>query len=152
MTSPVTFETTTPRHSLAMLAAGQTQKEFFVNEAFSRIDALLHPAVEGEADTPPAAPSPGECWLVADPAIDAWHGHGKELACWDGIQWTYCSPVDGMQILDRSSGGRLFYRDGWVRAARPPSPDGGAVVDVEARAAIDAIVDILATVSIFPDN
>lgn len=152
MTQPVTFDTTTPRHSFAMLAAGQAQREFFVNEALARIDALLHPAIEGEASAPPTDPAPGDCWLVGNPAADDWQGREGSLASWDGTQWTYCRPVDGMHVVDRSNHGRMSYLGGWNRTARPDLPSGGAVVDVEARTAIAAIVDILATLTIFPPD
>ena len=150
MTTPVSFDATTARHALAMLVPGQAQKELSVNETFARIDALLHPAVEGEATTPPQDPVAGECWIVAQPASGAWQGHEGELACWDGTQWTLCTPIDGMQVFDRSESSRIVYEGGWNRVERPTSPSGGAVVDVEARAAIEAIIDIFATLSIFP--
>ena len=129
---------------------GQAQKELSVNETFARIDALLHPAVEGEATTPPQDPVAGECWIVAQPASGAWQGHEGEFACWDGTQWTLCTPIDGMQVFDRSESSRIVYAGGWNRVERPSPPSGGAVVDVEARAAIEAIIDIFATLSIFP--
>ena len=150
MTQPVTFDTTTARHSLAMLAAGQAQREFFVNEAFARIDALLHPVIEGEADSPPPEPVPGQCWLVASAATDDWQGRDGSLASWDGNQWTYCTPVDGMHVFDRSRNCRISYLAGWTLAARPDLPAGGSIIDIEARAAIAAIIDMLATLAIFP--
>lgn len=120
MTTPVSFDATTPRHALAMLVPGQAQKELSVNETFARIDALLHPAVEGEATTPPQDPVAGECWIVAQPASGAWQGHVGELACWDGTQWTLCTPIDGMQVFDRSQSSRIVYAGGWnVSSGRP---------------------------------
>lgn len=136
-----------PQHSHA---AGQAQKEVFVNEAFARIDALLHPVIEGEASEPPLSPEPGECWVVASTASGAWTDREAELASWDGTQWTYCEPQEGMWLFDRSSNGRLVFRDGWQRLARPTGPDGGAVIDSEVRATLAALVDMLATAGLFP--
>lgn len=50
----------TPRFALPHLYPGQTQKEWFHNEALQRIDVLLCPAVDGPAMTsPPASPAVG---------------------------------------------------------------------------------------------
>lgn len=150
MTEPVAFDTTTPRQALPMLVAGQAQKEFFVNEAFARIDALLHPVVEGEASAPPTAPAPGESWVVADPASGDWAGHAHALASWDGAQWTFCAPAEGMQVFDRTLGARRVFLGAWHSPVRPAQPTGGDVADGEARAAITAIIDMLATLGFFP--
>ncbi|WP_370190530.1 DUF2793 domain-containing protein [Qipengyuania sp.] len=150
MTEPIAFDAQSARHALPLLVAGQAQKEFFVNEAFARIDALLHPAIEGEAIEPPAAPQPGECWLVAAPATGSWAQHEEELASWDGTQWTFCAPHDGMMLFDGATGARIVFRSGWQRITRPAAPTGGAVVDSEARAAITLMRDMLATLGLFP--
>lgn len=118
----------------------------------ARIDTLLHPAIEGEAGEPPVSPDSGDCWLVAEPASGAWQGHEAALASWDGIQWTFCLPVEGLIVLDRATGARLAYRDGWNRSARPTAPSGGSVVDSEARAAIIALTDMLATLTLIPSE
>ncbi len=152
MTEPIAFDARSARHELPLLVAGQAQKEFFVNEAFTRIDALLHPAIEGEATEPPDSPSPGECWLVAAPASGAWVEHDSELASWDGNQWTYCAPCEGMLLFDRSTSARIVFSGGWQRVSRPATPAGGTVVDVEARAAISAISDMLATLGLIPPS
>lgn len=145
MTDPIQFDTATPRHSFPMLAAGQAQKELFVNEALARIDTLLHPAVEGEASDPPVDPEAGKCWLVAGNATGEWIGQDGRIAGWDGTQWTFCAPQEGMLVFDLSSGKRHCYAGGWHSASRPASPSGGSIVDQEARAAIDAIIATLQT-------
>ncbi len=150
MTDPLDFSALTPRHSLPLLVAGQAQRELFVNEALARIDLLLHPAVAGEAADPPGDPAEGEGWLVAAAAGGEWAGRDHQLAVWDGSGWTYCPPVEGMIVHDTATGQRLSYADGWRRAARPEAPSGGSVVDAEARIAIAALIDILATVSLIP--
>ena len=130
------------------MPVGQAQKEFFVNEALARIDALLHPAFETVANTPPAVPAAGECWLVGPAPLGEWEGQADALAFWDGVQWSFCAPADGMQMFDRAEGQWILFRSGWRRATRPQTPTGGSTIDVEARAAIGAIIDAIATLSI----
>lgn len=143
MSDPITFASASPRHGLPFLFAGQTQKEFFVNEAHALVDALLHPAIEGEDDTPPSAPVEGECWLVGDAPTGAWEDHAGTLASYQAGGWIFAPPRDGLRVLDRATGQEIRYRDGWQRPATTPEPTGGATVDAEARAAIAELVDAL---------
>lgn len=152
MTQPIPFDAATPRLDLPLLAAAQAQKEAFVNEALARIDVLLHPVVKGSTTAPPSNPQAGECWVVAATASDAWSEREEMLACWDGEQWTFCQPLAGMHVYNADSGERWVYRDEWIRAERPDEPSGGAVVDAQAREAIVALIDKLATLAIFPDD
>lgn len=82
MAEPIIFQSVTPRHGLPNLYSGQSQKEFFVNEAHARIDCLLHPAIELETSTPPTAPQEGQTWLVGAEAENEWEGQEGNLASW----------------------------------------------------------------------
>lgn len=123
--------------------AGQAQKEVFVNEAHALADALLHPAIEGEADAPPAAPAAGECWLVGDTPTGDWVGHAGEIASFQPGGWIFAAPRDGVRVLDRSTGQDIRYRGTWQRPETPAAPSGGTTVDAEARAAIADLVAAL---------
>jgi len=151
MSDPITFVSTSPRYELPLLFAGQSQKEFFVNEAHARLDALLHPAVEGETNDPPASPAEGECWLVADAPTGAWEGHAGSLACWSANDWLFIAPRAGMRLYDLLSGQMRLYRGGAWSIAEPPTvPSGGTMVDAEARAAIAGLRAALAAAGIVP--
>ena len=143
MSDPMTFTSASPRFAIPLLFAGQSQKEFFVNEAHALVDALLHPAVEGEDDAPPSAPAEGECWLVGEEPGGAWADHAGALASYQAGGWIFAAPRDGMRLLDRSTGQQILYRAGWRRPAAPPEPTGGATVDAEARVAITGLVEAL---------
>lgn len=123
--------------------AGQAQKEFFVNEAHALLDALLHPAVEGEANDPPMSPVQGETWLVGSAPTSAWAEHTGDLASFQAGTWVFAAPRDGLRVLDKSAGQDIRYDGGWQRAATPASPTGGATIDSEARAAIAELVSAL---------
>ena len=143
MSDPIVFTSASPRFGLPLLFAGQAQKEVFVNEAHALTDALLHPAIEGEANVPPAAPAAGECWLVGDTPTGAWADHAGEIASFQAGGWIYTTPRDGVRVLDRSSGQDVRYRGGWQRPVTPAAPTGGTTVDAEARAAIAGLVAAL---------
>lgn len=143
MIEPLSFPSTTPRHGLPLLFAGQAQKEATINAAQLLADLLLHPAIEGEAAAPPANPAEGSSWLVAAPAGGPFIGHEGALAGYAAGAWTFAAPRDGMRVFDRSTGQFLLYLGGWRREAAPAYPAGGTTIDVEARAAIVAILQLL---------
>jgi hypothetical protein len=125
------------------MLAGQSQKEFYVNEAHSLTDALLHAACEGEAADPPATPAEGEAWLVGAGATGAWVGEDGKFATYQAGNWLFAAPNDGMHVFDRSTGQTVLYRGGWLRTATPAGPTGGTTVDAEARTAIADLVAAL---------
>ncbi|MGN6499180.1 MAG: DUF2793 domain-containing protein [Tsuneonella sp.] len=149
MTDPLSFTSTSPRHELPFLFAGQAQKEFFVNEAHARIDALLHPAVLGEVTQPPASATAGDCWLVGAGAEGEWSGFGGAIACWQASEWILLRPTRGMRAYDVSSGQFLVFTDTWLRAAAPAAPVGGTTVDAQARDAIATLLAALKSVGVF---
>jgi hypothetical protein len=154
----------TPRFALPFILPGQAQKELFHNEALTRIDAALHPAVEGPpAAAPPADPEEGQCWIVAAAAGGDWSGRAGMLAMWSGGGWRFVAPAPGTSAWNKAAGlPLLFDGDSWrsgewicaglevdgvrvVGSRQPPvpSPSGGTIIDAEARAAIAAITAAL---------
>lgn len=154
------------RLALPFLLPGQAQKEFFHNEALARIDVTLCAAVEGAPSAVmPAAPEPGQSWIVAAGASGAWSGQDDHLACWTSGGWRFVAPVEGMLAWNKADGLYLFWNgNAWStgewnvsrliieekqivgpRLSALPVPAGGGVIDVEARVAIDAICAALKT-------
>ena len=152
MPDPISFTSASPRYALPLLFSGQVQREHFVNEAHALVDALLHPAVEGTADAPPAGPDDGECWLVGDEPTGAWADHAGALASYLAGDWIFAAPRDGLEMLDRSTGQRIRYRGGWQRSGTPAEPSGGTTVDAEARAAIAELIEVLIVAGILAQD
>ena len=154
----------TERLALPQILPGQAQKEIFHNEALQILDALVAAAVEEAPRTsPPATPVAGTCFIVADGAAGEWLGRDGQLAAFTAGGWRYIPPVEGMTVHVRSSGEMALYRAGsWEfgivrgsslllggtqvvgpRSAAIADSTGGTVIDVEARAAVTAILAAL---------
>lgn len=155
---------TTARFGLPFLFPGQAQKELFHNEALSRIDLALQPAVEGAPTASvPAEPLEGQCWIVGIGAGGAWAGKSGQLAGWSEGGWRFLTPVPGFSVWNKAAGVPLVW-DGaaWgtgevacsglvvggarvVSQRQPavPSPSGGTIIDAEARSAIAAVIAAL---------
>ena len=149
MSDPIVFETATARFELPLLFAGQAQKEFYVNEALSRADLLLHCAIEGETAAPPAAPQAGQVWLVAASPTSIFVDHAASLAGWTGNGWRFVLPQDGLRVFDRSYGAFRLYHGSWQCQIIPNAPNGGSVVDAEARGAIAQLLERLVEAGVF---
>ncbi|WP_299309869.1 DUF2793 domain-containing protein [uncultured Croceicoccus sp.] len=139
MTEPVTFDESTPRFAFPMLYAAQAQKEYFVNEALSRVDALMQCVVEGIASSEPATPQNGQNWIVANAASGAFQGQDGKIACRQQGQWLFAAPSPAMLVFDRTLGKQRRFDGEWVSAQEVELPGGGPIVDTEARAAIAAL-------------
>ncbi len=154
----------TSRLGLPFIEPGQAQKELFHNEALRLIDVALAAAVETVgANAPPASPADGQCFIVGPAPTGAWAGQANAIAGYAAGGWRFVAAVAGMRALDKASGQTATF-DGaaWVvgtvkgatlqlagsqvvgaRGAAVANPSGGANADVEARAAIVAILDRL---------
>lgn len=142
MTEAVTFNHNTPRLQLALLHAAQAQKEITHNEALMRLDILVGSNVEAIVNDPAALdPDEGQCWIVGDSPTGAWAGKAKALACATSSGWVFVNPITGMRTygIDQASD-YMFDGTGWIAASAIESPSGGSVVDVEMRAAFEALL------------
>lgn len=143
------FEDRSARFGLPFLFPGQVQREFYVNESLARIDMLLHPAIEGEVSTPPSAPLAGQIYLVSSGSDPAWSDKEGHLACWDGQQWSFVAPRLGMQVFDLSQSHYRRFDGSWLAQTAPAEPEGGSVVDTEARGAIMQLIEALKRAGIY---
>ena len=155
---------TTPRLALPFILPGQAQKELFHNEALTRIDLALHPAVEeAPVAAPPAGPVEGQCWIVAAPGSGAWDGRDGMLAMWSEGGWRFVAPAPGTIAWNKAAALPLLWdgsqwREGALlcaglivngvqvvgaRQAGVPNPSGGTIIDEEARAAINLLIAAL---------
>jgi len=143
MSEPITFPAGTRNARLPLLYAGQAQKEFFVNQALTVLDALSPRAVVASLSEPPAQALDGDCFRITDPAAGSWSDKSEQIAISVGGSWHFVSPAEGTLVFDRAAGYWLTYRSGWQFATAPAEPAGGTVVDVEARTAIAQLLQTL---------
>lgn len=148
MPDSLSYASTTPRLGLPMLFTGQSQKEVTVNEALQAIDLLVGAVVEGVLGTPPAEPAIGQMWIVGNAGSAAFSGHDGELAAWTEGGWRFFRPYTGLRVDDLSVNAQRIFDGTWALAASPAAPEGGANVDVEARACIVALLQALRTARI----
>lgn len=109
----------TARLDLPFIMAGQALKHITHNDALEKLDALVQPIVQSRALTaPPAAPLPGDAWIVPAGASGAWSGHGDEIAAFQSGAWRFYDPAEGWQVFDRASDALLIYSgSAWVPVA-----------------------------------
>ena len=132
-----------PRHALPYLAVAQAAKEVTHNEALCRIDALLHPLIELRLAFPPVPvlADAGKCWLVAQGAAGEWQGYDNMVAIWTGGSWRFQAATAGMRVRNRQEATEMMWSgSAWISPPAIAVPQSGAVVDVEARAAIAALL------------
>lgn len=148
MVDPIAFASSTPALALPLLIAGQAQKEFFVNEALWMLDALHARSVIASLSAPPTAAVEGACYRVTAPASGSWTGEEDRIAVRIAGGWRFVTPADGWLVFDRAAGRLVIFRSEWHPATIIAAPTGGAVVDNEARAALNALIAALGTMGV----
>ncbi|MEM9501975.1 MAG: DUF2793 domain-containing protein [Pseudomonadota bacterium] len=152
MTQSISFPSVTPNFSLPLLFAGQAQKEFFVNQSFALIDAMLRQGIAASMSAPPTSPNDGEAYRITTPAEGEWTGHEDEIAIRIAGAWSFIPAADGMLLFDRAAGQFILFRSGWRSAFNPGNLQGGDVVDLEARTAILELIEALRTIGILSES
>jgi hypothetical protein len=148
MSDPIAFASSTPSLGLPLLVAGQAQKEFFVNQALSLLDAMHVRSVNSSRPTPPSSADEGECFLVSAFAAGVWTAREDQIAVRIGGDWHFIEPTEGMQLFDRDKGRILVFRSQWMPAIAPALPTGGTVIDTEARASLSALIQALLAIGV----
>ena len=154
----------TPRWALPLLTAGQAQKEITHNEALTLLDLVVPPGVGGVGlATPPDAPVPGQAWVVGDQPVAAWKDRAAMLAGWTEGGWRFLPPRQGLSVWNKAEQcrsdwdgaawrtGRVVARELTVNGKKVlgaqqsaiVQPDGGQVIDIEGRYALNAVISAL---------
>ncbi|MBY0408381.1 MAG: DUF2793 domain-containing protein [Rickettsiales bacterium] len=88
----------TPHLGLTLVEQSQAQKEITVNEALSRVDALLNTgAISRAVATPPGAPLAGDVYIVGASATGAWAGKSGQITYFEQV-WRFVVPRAGMTL------------------------------------------------------
>jgi hypothetical protein len=89
---------TTPHIGITLVEQSQAQKEVTVNQALTRIDAVLGNGAKSRIlATPPTTPTSGDLYIIAASPTGAWAGQAGKLAFYDTI-WRFITPVEGMTV------------------------------------------------------
>lgn len=155
---------TTHRFGIPLLSAGQAQKELTHNEALVKADMLLHAVVQTvEPAAVPEAPETGQCWIAGAQSTGPWAGQAGTIACWTAGGWRFSAPVEGMEVWSLADGMTARFLSGaWQlgrvdavsvriggenvlgpRSSAIADPQGGNLVDSEARQAVSLILAAL---------
>lgn len=121
-----------------------------MNECHARLDMLLHPTVEGEANVPPVAPAEGAAWIVGETPSGDWGGRSGQIAGWQSGNWIFVEPRPGMTVFDQSNGSVARFDGSWLYPQPVAEPAGGAIEDSEARTAISALISALTAAGVLP--
>ena len=103
--------TNTARLNLPLVAAAQAQKHVTVNEALSRLDAVVQLSVKSRVETvPPTLVVENDVFLVpATGGVNAWSGHANQLAYYINGGWDFVDPLPGWKTFVADEGVHLTF-------------------------------------------
>ena len=90
--------TTTNNLGISLVEQSQSQKEITINQAITRIDALLNTGAKSRSTaTPPSSPAAGDLYIVATSPTGDWTGQAEKIAYFDTI-WKFITPNEGISL------------------------------------------------------
>ncbi|MBW7921589.1 MAG: DUF2793 domain-containing protein [Rubellimicrobium sp.] len=106
----------TPNLALPFLLPAQAQKHVTVNEALTRLDALVQLAVmRRDLSAPPSAPAEGERQIVGPAPSGEWAGQAGRIALFAGGGWQFLTPRAGWRAWVVAEGRALVHDGaGWT--------------------------------------
>ncbi|MFW0776980.1 MAG: DUF2793 domain-containing protein [Rickettsiales bacterium] len=108
---------TTNNLGITLVEQSQAQKEVTVNQALTRLDAILNiGAISRTTDTPPGSPAESDLYIVGSSPTGEWGGHANEIAYYEQ-NWKFIVPNEGMSlwVSDEST---IYLYDGsaWIQS------------------------------------
>ncbi|WP_417259015.1 DUF2793 domain-containing protein [Celeribacter sp.] len=122
--------TDTSRLNLPLLAPSQAQKHVTVNEALSRLDALVQLALSSVTQTtPPLSPMEGDAYGVPVGAVNDWAGQEGQIAIFVNAGWAFVPATQGMRayVVDQGFYASFNGTD-WVEGMQSLSPSGAGMI------------------------
>ena len=118
----------TPNLAMALLEGAQSQKHVTVNEALTRLDAMVAGRLVVGNSAPPIDPAEGLLHIVPAGAVGAWAGHEGELALFVNGGWEFAHPWPG--LTGRTDAGQPVVHDGmgWAPGLQAAGPGGAATL------------------------
>ena len=84
--------------NIALVEQAQAQKEVTVNQALTRIDALLNTGAKSRTtNTPPVSPVSGDLYIIGSSPTGAWLSQAGNLAYYDQV-WKFIVPNTGVTL------------------------------------------------------
>lgn len=97
--------TETTNLGLPLVQAAQAQKHVTVNEAMTRLDAVVQLTLsELDAVTPPTAPNDGTGYALGAAPTGEWSGQGGQVALSLDGSWHFVTPSFGWRAWDATAG------------------------------------------------
>ena len=116
---------TTPRLSLPIMMAAQSQKSLTHNAALEILDIAVNCALTSlEVADPPAAEE-GESWAIPPGATGSWAGQEGRIASWRGGGWLFHAPRPGwIAWVEDAADLFVWTGTGWERRGGSDDLDG----------------------------
>jgi hypothetical protein len=100
--------------AMTLVETAQSQKEVTVNEALTRIDAILNCGAIALTNTPPGSPLAGNVYILRSAPTGVWNGQANKIAYYTTV-WNFITPLEGMSLWVNNEDCEYFYNgSAWV--------------------------------------